>query len=137
MKTPNIFISHQWRYDTEYHSLKSKLDALGWKHLDYSVPEHDPFDLDKTKQIEAALKEQVRQCNFFIVFARMAAVNSYWVQKEVEFALLYGKYILGVRPWNYQGNIPSFIQNACESNGQIVGFNVPSIIKIIENQLSD
>jgi len=135
MKTPNIFISHQWRYNEEYYSLKTKFDNLGWAHLDYSVPIHDSFDLEKKKQITAALKEQVRQCNFFIVFARMATINSEWVQKEVEFALEYDKYILGVKPWNYQGNIPLFIQNACETNGQIVGFNAPSIIKIIETVL--
>lgn len=135
MKTPNIFISHQWRYSDEYYSLKTKLDQLGWAHLDYSVPSHDSFDLNKKKEISEALKKQVAQCNFFIVFARMATVNSEWVQKEVEFALEYNKYILGVKPWNYQGNIPVFIQNACNSNGQIVGFNTPSIIKIIEDVL--
>lgn len=132
MTKPNIFISHQWKYSDEYHSLKQKFDDLGWKHLDYSVPEHDPFDLKRKQEIEAALKEQVRQCNFFIVFARMASGNSYWIEKEVEFAVEYDKYILGVKPWNYQGNIPLFIQSACD---QIVGFNAPSIIKIIEEQL--
>ncbi len=108
---------------------------LGWAHLDYSVPIHDSFDLVNEKQIATALKEQVRQCNFFIVFARMATVNSEWVQKEVEYALEFQKHILGVKPWNYQGNIPLFIQNACNSNGQIVGFNAPSIIKKIEDVL--
>ena len=52
-----------------------------------------------------------------------------------EYALEYNKYVLGVKPWNYQGNIPLFIQSACKSNGQIVGFNTPSIIKIIEDVL--
>jgi hypothetical protein len=132
MKQPNIFISHQWKYNDEYFSLKEKFDNLGWYHLDYSVPEHDSFDLTRRKQIEVALKEQIRQCNFFIVFARMASGNSYWIQKEIEFAEYYGKYILGVKPWNYQGNIPIIIQNACD---QIVGFNVPPIIKIIEDHL--
>ena len=129
MKKPNIFISHQWRYSTEYYSLKSKFQELDWTHLDYSVPIHDPFDLNRKKQIENALKEQVRQSNFFIVFARMATINSNWVQKEIEFAQEYGKYILGVKPWNYQGNIPLFLQNACD---EIVGFNTPAIIKKIE-----
>jgi len=135
MKTPNIFISHQWRYNDEYYDLKEKFDNLGWAHLDYSVPIHDAFDLNRKKEIAAALKEQVRQCNFFIVFARMATINSEWVQKEVEYALEFNRYILGVKPWNYQGNIPLFIQSACNSNGQIVGFNTPPIIKIIEDVL--
>ena len=136
MKAPNIFISHQWLYDTEYHSLKDKFDALHWKHYDYSVPSHDSFDLNKKKEIANALEEQIRQCNFFIVFARMATINSQWVEKEVEFAIKYNKYILGVKPWNYAGNIPIFIQDACNSNGQIVGFNAPSITQIINRELS-
>jgi hypothetical protein len=135
MRKPNIFISHQWRYDNEYNQLKTKMDELGWEHLDYSVPSHDSFDLAKKRQIAAALKEQIRQSNFFIVFARMSASNSEWIEKEIEYALEYNKYILGVKPWGYQGNIPLFIQNACKKNGQIVGFNTPSIIKIIENTL--
>lgn len=136
MKKPNIFISHQWRYNQEYYSLKEKLANLGWPHLDYSVPEHDPFDLNKKKQIEAALKLQVAQSNFFIVFTRMAAVNSYWVQKEVEFAVYYNKFVLGVTPWGYSGNVPRFIQDACNLRGDIVGFNTPSIVNKIESVLS-
>lgn len=132
MKTPNIFISHQWRYDEEYNSLKKKMDELGWYHLDYSVPSYNAFDIEGKKRIAAALKEQVRQCNFFIVFARMAAVNAEWVQKEVEFAVEYGKYILGVKPHGYGGNTPQFIQDACYD---IVGFNTPAIIRRIEEAL--
>jgi hypothetical protein len=135
MKTPNIFISHQWRYNEEYYSLENKFDELKWFHLDYSVPIHDPLNIFKKREIAIALEEQVAQCNFFIVFARMATINSEWVQKEVDYALRYNKYILGVKPWNYQGNIPLFIQDACKSNGQIVGFNTPAIIKIIEKAL--
>lgn len=132
MKTPNIFISHQWRYNDEYKSLKEKFKALGWKHLDYSVPEHDPLDTNKVNQLKKELKAQVAQCNFFIVFARMAAINSVWVEREVEYAKEYNKYILGVKPWNYNGNIPLFIQIAAD---KIVGLNAPSIIKIIEEVL--
>lgn len=134
MRVPNIFISHRWLYREDYYNLTEKLDALGWRYYDYSVPQHDPLDANKKQQILSALEEQVRQCNFFIVIARMGS-NTYWVQKEVEFALKYGKYILGVKPWDYQGNIPTFIQDACNSNGKIVGFNAPSIIKIIEKEL--
>ena len=133
MRKPNIFISHQWRYSDEYYTLKRKFEELNWAHLDYSVPIHDPFDINRKKLIENALKEQVRQSNYFIVFARMATINSDWVQKEIEFAQEYGKYILGVKPWNYQGNIPLFLQNACN---EIVGFNTPAIIKKIELELS-
>lgn len=133
MKTPNIFISHRWAYSDDYYSLVTKLNNINWHHYDYSVPQHDPFDANRTRQIESLLQEQVRQSNFFIVFAQMAMNNSYWVQKEVQFAQYYGKYILGVKPWNYQGNIPKFLQDACND---IIGFNIPPIIRRIELQLS-
>lgn len=126
MRTPNIIISHQLRYNGEYNTLKRKMDELSWRHLDYSVPSHSPLNIEGKRRIAAALKEQVRQCNFFIVFARMAAVNSEWVRKEVEFALEYGKYILGVRPHGYNGDIPIFIQEACDD---IFGFNTNAIIR--------
>ncbi len=133
--TPNIFISHRWANNNGYYSLMEKFENLEWDYSDYSVPQHDPLNVNQTRQIENQLKEQVRQCNFFIVFAQMSMTNSIWVQKEVEYALNYNKPILGVKPWNYTGNIPRFIQDACNSNGKIVGFNAPSIIKTIENHL--
>ena len=134
MRMPNIFISHQWRYSDEYYTLIEKFNSLGWNHVDYSVPQHDSFDLTKKTLITEALREQVRQCNFFIVFARMASGNSEWIQKEIEFAVRWDKPILGVKPWGYTGNIPSIITQSVTF--PIVGFNTPSIIKIIERELS-
>ncbi len=61
MKTPNIFISHRWAYNEDYYNLVSKLDERGFNHYDYSVPEHDPLDIVKKRQIQAVLKEQIRQ----------------------------------------------------------------------------
>jgi hypothetical protein len=132
MKTPNIFISHQWRYNAEYYSLKDKFNELGWYHLDYSVPEHNPLDLNKVKEIEMALKEQIRQCNFFIVFSRIASIYSEWVVKEVNYAVEYDKHRLGVRPHSYRGNDPLFISQSCK----IVKFNTPAIIRKIEETLN-
>lgn len=134
MKTPNIFISHQWRYDSEYHKLKAKFREKGWNHLDYSVPQHDSFNLFKKREIAEALEGQVKQCNIFIVFARLASGNSEWIQKEVEYAQKYNKYSLGIKPYGYNGGIPIFIQNACH---QIIGFNSSAIINRIEAVLSN
>lgn len=136
MKTPNIFVSHRWKYDADYHSLKEKMGSLGWRHKDYSVPSNDPIDVKGARRITVALKEQVRQCNIFIVFARKASENSLWVPKEVKFAREYGKFILGIKPHRYRGHLPAFIEEACEENGMIVGFNAPAIIRRIEYALS-
>lgn len=130
MTTPNVFISHRWAYKEDFDSLIEKFKKYGFKYSDYSVPENDPLDVETKKKIKAALKEQVRQCNYFIVFANSAMNNSEWVKFEVEVATEYGKPILSVRPYKYQGNIPKFIQDA-DTEGGPVGFSTPAIIRKI------
>lgn len=134
MAIPNIFISHRWAYSVNYTSLTSKLKSYGLKYYDYSVPEIDPFDLKKKKEIKEALKEQIRQCNYFIVFANMAMNNSEWVKYEIEVATGYNKPILSIKPHGYNGNVPEFIQTADTEDGP-VGFSTPSIIKRICTKL--
>jgi hypothetical protein len=133
MRAPNIFISHRWAYNEDYYDLVKALKYKDWHFYDYSVPQHNPLDVDKIRKIEAQLKEQVRQCNFFIVSARMASEHSRWIKKEVQYAEEYGKYILAVTPVGYQGNIPVFIQDAAYDVLQIN--QAAAIIRRIENHL--
>lgn len=130
MTKPNIMISHRWSYADDYNSLVEKFKKYGFSYLDYSVPSHDPLDVNRVNQIKAALREQVRQCNYFVVFAQMAMANSDWCKFEVGVAVEYKKPILSVRPYGYTGNIPLFIQNA-DNEGGPVGFNTPAIIRKI------
>jgi MTH538 TIR-like domain (DUF1863) len=132
MKNPNIFISHRWSHKQDYYNLSSKFDERGFYHYDYSVPKHDPLDVNRKKLIEGALKEQVRQCNFFIVIARMASGNSYWIKREIQYAKEYGKPIMAVIPFDYFGNIPLSIQNAHNVTDSPIRLNTPYIIRIIE-----
>lgn len=135
MAKPNIFISHRWAYKDDYNSLVKKFKENEFEYLDYSVPEHDPLDVKRIAEIKNALKEQVRQCNYFIVFANMSIMNSRWCKYEVEVAIEYKKPILSVIPFGYKGNIPVFIQNA-DTEGGPVGFNTPAIIRKIEGKLN-
>ncbi|NTV09233.1 MAG: nuclease [Zoogloea sp.] len=134
MTTPNVFISHRWLYADDYNSLVSKFKQYGFSYSDYSVPRHDPLDAAGVRRIKAALKEQVRQCNYFLIFANMAMGNSEWCKYEVDVASDYGKPILSVRPYGYAGNIPMFIQLA-HTEGKPVGFNAPAIIRRICSRL--
>jgi hypothetical protein len=133
MPKPNIFSSHRWDYQNDYHSLVEKLNKYGFPHLNYSVPEHNPLDVNRKNQIKAALREQVRQCNYFIIFARLASYSE-WCQFEVQTATDFGKPILAVKPFEYAGQIPTFISGA-DNQGGPVGFNAPSIIRKICAQL--
>lgn len=134
MAKPNVFISHRWDYKDDYDKLIEKFNDYDFEYLNYSVPEHDPLDEDQIKKIKAALKEQVRQCNYFIVFANMAIGNSPWIEYELEVATDYNKPILSVKPHGYTGDIPKIVQDA-DTEGGPVGFNTPSIIKKICNSL--
>jgi MTH538 TIR-like domain (DUF1863) len=135
MATPNIFISHRWSDADDYNKLISKFDQYGFKHLDYSVPQHDPLEANRVKKIKEGLREQIRQCNYFLIFANMAMANSYWCKYEVEVATEYDKPILSVKPHGYTGNVPLFIQNA-DTEGGPVGFNTPAIIRKICSRLN-
>lgn len=135
MATPNVFISHRWQYGDNYYNLVSKFEQYGFRYLNYSVPEDDSFDINRVNQIKAALQEQIRQCNYFIIFANMAIGNSYWTKYEVEVAKSYNKPILSVRPYGYNGAVPLFIQQA-DTEGGDVGFHTPAIIKKICSRLS-
>lgn len=130
MTTPNIFISHRWAYADDYNKLVAKFKEYGFSYLDYSVPVNDPLDAEQTNKIKIALKEQVRQCNYLIIFANMALASSYWCKYEIEVATEFNKPILSVKPHGYAGNIPLFIQNA-DTEGGPVGFNTPAIIRKI------
>ena len=61
MTTPNIIISHRWQYGDDYLNLTKKFKEYNFKYSNYSVPEHDPLNLKKKKEIRDALEEQVRQ----------------------------------------------------------------------------
>lgn len=134
MAKPNVFISHRWAYKEDYDSLVKKFKDNEFAYLDYSVPEHDPLDAKRVNEIKSALREQVRQCNYFIIFANMAMNNSRWCKYEVDVATEFKKPILSVKPFGYTGNVPEYIQNA-DTEGGPVGFNTPSIIRRIKEKL--
>mgnify|MGYP000633197371 CR=1 FL=1 len=135
MATPNIFISHRWAYADDYSKLVSKFERYGFYHLDYSVPEHDPLDVNRVNQIKVGLREQIRQCNYLLIFSNMAQENSRWCKYEIEVATEYKKPILSVRPYGYEGNEPLFIQEA-DTEGGSVGFHAPAIIRKICDRLN-
>ncbi len=135
MAKPNIFISHRWASSEDYNNLTTKLKEYGLDFLDYSVPENDPLDETKKNEIKKALKEQIRQCNYFLVFANMAMNNSEWVKFEIDVASnCFKKPILSIKPFGYSGNIPNFIQIA-DTEGGAVGFSTPAIIRKICTKL--
>lgn len=130
MPKPNIFISHRWDYNTEYYSLVAKFDQYGFYHLDYSVPQHNPADVNTVNAIARTLTEQVRQCNYFIIFANRAIANSRWCLHELNAAKGFSKPILSVNPYGYAGGTPPEIAQA-DNQGGPSGLHAPAIIRKI------
>lgn len=137
MSTYNIFISHAWKYSEHYNKIVQWLNEaqiegkLIWKN--YSVPVHDPLvdpntPVGKTT-LKAELKEQISPASKVIILAGMYAAYSDWIDYEIDTAVSYNKYIIGVKPWG-QERIPSKISNNADV---MVGWNKDSVINAIIN----
>lgn len=137
MNTYNIFISHAWKYSEHYNKVVQWLNEaqsegrLKWKN--YSVPSHDPLvDPNTTvgkNKLKAELKEQISPASKVIILAGMYAAYSDWIDFEIDTAVSYGKYIIGVKPWG-QERIPAKVTNNADV---MVGWNKDSVINAILN----
>lgn len=133
----HIFISHAWKYSDDYNKVVEWLNEaqdeglLTWSN--YSVPEHDPLvdpdtSVGKTK-LKNMLREQIRPASKVIVISGMYAAYSEWIDFEIETAVDYEKYIIGLKPWGQQ-RVPTKIQDNADV---MVGWNKKSLIDAILN----
>lgn len=137
MSNYNIFISHAWKYTEHYKQIVQWLNeaqsegTLDWKN--YSVPEHDPL-LDPNSSsgkstLKNELKGQIKPASVVLVLAGMYVSYSDWIDFEIDTAVDYNKYIIGIEPWG-QERIPSKVSiNA----NVMVGWNKNSVINAILN----
>lgn len=133
--TYHIFISHAWKYSSDYNKIVEWLNEaqedglLTWKN--YSVPEHDPkIDPNTTvgkNKLKEALKNQISPASKIIVLAGMYASYSDWIDFEISTAISQNKYIIGVKPWG-QERIPTVVSNNTDI---MVGWNKQSVIDAI------
>lgn len=137
MSTYNIFISHAWKYTEHYNKIVQWLNEaqdegkLTWKN--YSVPEHDPLiDPNTTvgkKKLKEMLSNQIAPASKVIVLSGMYVAYSEWIEYEIDTAVSYSKYIIGVEPWG-QERVPEKVK----SNATVmVGWNKNSVINAIIN----
>lgn len=135
MKTYNIFISHAWKYSEHYNKVVQWLNEaqnegkFKWKN--YSVPEHDPLidpntSTGKTK-LKKALEDQIKPASIVIILSGMYVAHSDWIEYEIDTAVSYSKYIIGVKPWG-QERIPTKVS---ENADIMVGWNKNSIVDAV------
>lgn len=138
MKTYNIFISHAWKYSEHYNKVVQWLNEaqnegkFKWKN--YSVPEHDPLidhnsDAGK-KKLKAELEGQIKPASIVIILAGMYVAHSEWIDFEIDTAVSYDKYIIGVEPWG-QEKIPKKVSDNADV---MVGWNKKSVVDAVAAQ---
>jgi len=132
LKKYDLFISHSWGYSDEYERIVKLLnEAPDFYWRNYSSPKHDPAidpDSDSGKdKLTQALRRQISPVNCVIVLSGLYVSHSYWIQKEINIALILEKPIVGIKPW---GNIeiPQAVRDAAN---EIVGWNTSSIVDAI------
>jgi len=122
------FISHAWEYNESYYRLEKRLKEypnFDWEN--YSVPEHDAIDSTTDKELEKALRNQIRPTNHVLILAGMYVAHSHWIQTEIDIAQEMSKPIIGIRPWGSQ-RTPKAVQDAAVV---MVGWNTPTIVAAI------
>ena len=127
-----LFISHAWRYNTDYYNLERLLiNAPYFQFRNYSVPTHDPLVDPGTRvgqqRLEDLLDRQIRPTHCLLVIAGMYAAHRFWIDKEIGFAQLYNKPIIGIAPWG-QERLPQSVQFAAHA---FVRWNTDSILGAI------
>lgn len=126
----NIFISHAWDYNEDYYKLENWLDeTIDWKNM--SIPKHDAKEAKNDTELFQMIENNIKNSSIFLVIGGMYVPqsNRKWIQKEIEIAKRYGKYIIAIKPRGNQ-NIPKILQ---ENTDIIVGWNSKSIIDAIKD----
>jgi hypothetical protein len=132
LKTYDLFISHAWKYGSDYYGLVSLLTEFPYfRWRNYSVPKHDPLIDPKTIVGSLTLKnyldKQIRPVNCVLVAAGMYVTYREWIQTEIDIAKQYDKPIIGVIPWGQQ-RVPQGLQEAAD---ELVRWNTGSIVTAI------
>ena len=89
----------------------------------------DPNTTVGKNKLKSELKEQISPASKVIILAGMYAAYSDWIDFEIDTAVDYNKYIIGVKPWG-QERVPTKVSN----NANImVGWNKDSVINAVLN----
>lgn len=131
MKDAYIFISHSWKYNSEYENLINLLNNRGYfEYRNYSVPKKDPLDIYGSKyekELKEAIKDQMYFSQVVLVIAGKYVTYSDTIRMELAVAREMGKPIVAVRPYG-AGQISSIAEKYAN---EIVSWNADSIVEAI------
>lgn len=134
LKDYRLFISHAWKYGTDYDALISLLDkAPLFSYHNYSAPQEKPLFPPGTpmtnKDIAQKIQDKIKPAQIVLVLSGMYTAHSDWMKYEIDVAKSMNKPIIGIRTWG-QERVPSYVQD----NATImVHWQTISIISAIRN----
>ncbi len=133
-RTYNLFISHAWKYGSEYERLVGLLDgAPGFSYNNYSAPKHKPLhnldstDVTKKLEIKQAIDRKISPASCVLVISGMYVAYREWMQYEIDTAVRMNKPIIGVKPWGAE-RVPTAVSTVAT---EMVGWNTSSIVSAI------
>ncbi len=134
-KSYNLFISHAWKYGSEYDRLVELLDKKhGFSYNNYSAPKHKPLqnldstDVTKKLEIMKAIDRKISPASCVLVISGMYVLYREWMQYEIDTAIKMKKPIIGVEPWGSE-RIPVAVSSVAN---EMVGWNTDSIVCAIK-----
>lgn len=128
MTTYYVFISHAWRYHDDYDRIEKLLNnAPRFLWRNFSVPKHDPAIANNVSALKKELDDQIRPTQAVLILSGLYVSHSNWIEYEINKAVAWGKWIVGVTPWGNQ-NVPKLVRDYADT---IVGWNTSSIVEAI------
>lgn len=134
LKTYDIFISHAWRYGTEYNRLTKLLDYTNnFYYRNYSAPKDKPLhnldssDVHTKDQIKYAIVRKISPVNIVLVISGMYYNYREWMQYEIDVAKMFNKPIIALKPYG-ASFIPKEVDDKADT---VVNWSTASIISAI------
>lgn len=134
LKTYDLFISHAWKYGSDYDRLVNLLDnASAFYYRNYSAPSDKPLhnlnstDVKTKSQIKNAIERKIAPVNAVLVISGMYANNREWMEEEIRIAQKFNKPIIAIKPYGTT-IIPTYIQSIANV---VVNWNTDSIVSAI------
>lgn len=123
----DLFISHSWKYNSDYNRLEGRLDDRNYfSYRNYSVTKKEKVEGKSNPALKRHIKnKQIKPASVVVVLAGMYSEYSDWIGKEVRIAEELDKPVLGVKPWGSK-RTPSYITRKAD---KMVGWNTKTIVR--------
>jgi hypothetical protein len=127
-KSYQVFISHSWDHSDALLALRNLLNSRGYFNVEFKeVSRDEPIDSINANYIKQRLRDKISNSNIVLGLAGIFASHSYWMEWELDKAMLLNIPIVGIIPRGQQR-----ISTTVSSRSKIdVRWNTESIVSAI------